>query len=313
MATTTSPQTSSDFRKLLDGRISKVMRDTMEYPGFNKMVPNLYRVENSGQAWEEFLSVPGLPNIPKHVGRLTFRGRSPGYHIRIEHAEFAMATSIERKLMDDEKYGVMSETAKELVVAGERTREHLGARPFQNAFSAAFDHMVEHEEGLSLCSNSHTSRSGVSTATGFDNLGTSALNKTSLSAARLLMRRFRDDIGYLVNGGDEFILLVPESLYQTATELVQSAQEVGTANNTMNFHKSRYEVMTWNLLDDVSTTNWFLIDKAMMKKFLLWFNRIQTENRMFMDDYTFETIFRTYFRLSYGFTNWRWIVGHQVS
>lgn len=50
-----------------------------------------------------------------------------------------------------------------------------------------------------------------------------------------------------------------------------------------------------------------------MKKMLYWYNRIPTE---FYNTTDFDTMIRkyaAYFRISYGWKDWRFIVGHEVS
>jgi len=134
---------------------------------------------------------------------------------------------------------------------------------------------------LSLCNNAHTH---VGTTTTQDNLSTSALSKTSLSAARLAMRDYLDETDNLINASGD-TLLVPPELEQTAWELVMSDKKIDSAENNANFWKGRYKVLVWDYLTD--TNNWFLIDSRYAKLFLKWFDRIPVE---FNKDKDFDTL-----------------------
>ena len=142
------------------------------------------------------------------------------------------------------------------------------------------------------------------------NLGTSALSQTSLSAARLAMRDFVDDTLNLMNVMPD-TLLVPPELEETAYVITQSDRKNGTADNDANFNKGRYKIIVWDYLQD--TNNWFLIDSRYAKMFLKWFNRVPVEFNKDKDFDTYISKWSTYSRYSYGFSDWSWIYGNQVS
>jgi hypothetical protein len=187
------------YVRLLDNRLNKVAE------GKYNDVPNkramLYSMTNSQSAWEEFYEVGAIQDIPEFNGKLSYLGRAPGYHTRVEHKEYAAGIESERKLIDDKKYAVLDNNAGGLMESAGRTQEKLAVEPFTDAFSATHTFM-EREENVALCSNSHTTKSGTSTSTGFDNLATGALSKANLAAARLAMRQFRNDISEHIDMGD---------------------------------------------------------------------------------------------------------------
>ena len=209
--------TSSTFARLLKDDLREVSQK--KFAELSKQGEKFYRVLNSDSATEEFYEVGGLPDIPEFNGKMSYAGYSPGYYVKIEPKEFALGTQTERKFVDDNKWGVLRNHATSLVDSLGRTREKWRARPFVNAFSAAFDFM-QSEEGLSLCNDSHTTKSGVSTTSGFDNAGTSALSKTSVAATWLAMRRFRDMDGERMEMDDSFAVIDPDALGDTAEEIV---------------------------------------------------------------------------------------------
>jgi hypothetical protein len=304
-----TPVISENFLRLLDTRLREVSeREWAELP---TQVDQFYRTIPSDAAWEEFFSIGAVPDVPAFAGKLDYLSMSPGYLTRIEPKEFAAGLIFERKILDDKKYNVMNDQVASLTEAAQRTREKYGVETFAYAFSSAFNFMYS-EEGVALCSDSHTTKSGVSTASGFDNAGSSALEKTSVAATRLLMRRFKGDIGQRIVIEPD-TLIVPDNLYDTALEIVGSEKDPDNANNTINTQYKRFKVIPYMRLDDYDSNNWFMVDSKAMKKDLLWIDRVPKETKMTVDFDTFAIKWSIYFRMGNGFKGWRWLYGHNVT
>jgi len=304
-----NPVISENFIRLLDTRFREVSEKAWDEIPSQK--GELYRDVPSDSAWEEFFSVSGVADIPAFNGKLEYLSQSPGYLTRIEPKEYAAGLAFERKFLDDKKYAVMSDQIESLTVAAQRTKAKIEVDPFAYAFSSAFTFMYS-EEGVALVSDSHTTKTGVSTASGFDNAGTSALSKTSLAAARLAMLRYRNDIGERIVTNPDTIV-VGESLADTAYEIVGTPFGYETGNNTKNMMNGRFKVLVLPRLDDTDSNNWFLIDSRQMKKNLLWIDRIVKETKMTINFETFMLKWSIYFRCGNGFKDWRWIFGSAVS
>lgn len=305
----TTPMTSETFIRLLDTRLREVSENAWdELPS---MRDQLYRVIESDSAWEEFFSVSGISDIPAFNGQLEYKQMYPGYITRIEPKEYAAGLAFERKLLDDKKYSVMTDAVESLTIAAKRTQGKIEVDPFAYAFSSAFTFMYS-EEGVALCSDSHTTKTGVSTASGFDNAGSSALSKTAVDATRIAMLRLKNDIGERVVINPDTIVC-GQSLADTALEIVGTPSGYETAASTKNMDYGRYKVLVLPRLDDYDTNDWFMVDSKQMKKHLLWINRIPKETKMTIDFETFMIKFSIYFRCGNGFKDWRWIYGHQVS
>jgi len=75
----------------------------------------------------------------------------------------------------------------------------------------------------------------------------------------------------------------------------------------------RYEVIPYMRLDDSDTNNWFMVDKARMKQDLLWIDRIAPEPKTTVDFETYIVKQAVYMNIGFGFKNWRWIYGQNVS
>ena len=304
-----NPLTSSAFVRLFDKRLRTVFEN--EIKELPPMIDTLYSKMPSDSAWEEFFEIGALGDIPEFNGKITSLSISPGFYTRIEPKEYAAQLEFERKLLEDKKFPVLEGRASQLTQSAKRTMDKLAVRPFAYAFSAAFDFMYS-EEGQPLCSDTHLTKGGYNpTLGGFDNAGTSTLSKTSITATRLAMRRFRNDIGdRIVIEPDT--LLVPDSLYDTAMEIVGSEYNPDNANNTINMQYKRYKVIPYLRLDDYSTNMWFMIDSKLMKRFLVWIDRVAPQTNNTVDFDTFIWKYSIYFRIANGFLNWRWVFGHNL-
>ncbi len=306
----TSPLTSSKFVRLLKKDLREVSEGT--YKELPKQGEKFYKVIDSNSAQEEFYDVSSLPDIGEFNGKLSYIGQAPGYHTKIEPKEFAAGTQTQRKFIDDNKWGVLRDQAGALTQALGRTKEKYRARPFNYAFTSAFDFM-QSEEGLSLCNASHTTKSGTSTSSGFDNTGTDALSKTNVATAWLAMRRFRDNISERIEMDDSYALIVPDALGDTAEEIVGTKKGLYTAEGTVNPQEGRYNVERYMRLDDYDTNNWFMVNWTLMKKMLLWVDHTSSDYNNTVDFETFALKHSIYSRFGYGWKDWRWIYGNLVS
>lgn len=307
-----NPLTSSQFVRLLDNRLREVSQDTItEMHKKETTITDFYRTLDSQGAFEEFYEIGALPDIPEFNGKLEYLSVAPGYYVKIEPKEYAGGITFERKLLDDKKYSVMNDRAGMLANSAVRVQMKIAIRPFAYAFSSAFDYMNS-EEGVALCSDSHTTKAGVSTSSGFDNAGTSALTPTAVEATRIAMRRFRNDIGERILI-DPDTLVVPDSLEQKALEITQTDKGLYSAEGTKNVQSGRWKVKVVPRLDDYDTNNWFMTDSTLQKRFLVWIDRVKPEPNNTIDFETFQIKHSVYFRCANGFLNWRWIMGHAVT
>lgn len=301
------PHVATAFADLVDKRVTKIFYDT--YDQLPSMIPSLYSMETSSDETERWSSVGSLPQFTQFTGSVSYSSQSQGYDTTATHLEWANGIQIERKLYDDDRHGIWERRPSGLAVSANRTREVHGARMFNLGFSVD-TLFYNNSEAVALFSNSHTTTSGASTATGFDNLVTSALSATALAAARIQMRGFRDDQAERIDVMPSMILHPPD-LYDLAFEIVESAGKPGVATNDKNVHSGKYRLMEWNYLTD--TNNWFLIDESAMKQWVVWFERIPLEFAFAEEIDTIIAKWRAYMRYSMGWFDWRFGLGAQVT
>ncbi|MCR4338508.1 MAG: Mu-like prophage major head subunit gpT family protein [Gemmatimonadaceae bacterium] len=304
----TTPQVSTSFGDLLDPRFQRIFFE--EKKQLTSMVDTVYTViPTNGRNNMTFSEIGTLSDWTEFTGNVDFSSMSQGYDVTMTPVEFSKGVQVERKLYDDDQYHIMDQKPKNMVTSGHRKREKDAARIFNNAFSVD-SYFYTHTEGVALCSNSHTTTSGASTASGFDNLVTAALSPTAVFAARLQMIGFRDDVGELYDvNPDE--LWFPPDLSEVAFEILKSAGKVDVATNNRNFHEGRYTPHEYRRLSD--TKNWFMTDAQQRKMYLFWCDRIPMEFAFVEDFDTLVAKWRGYMRYAMTYSNWRWVIGSQVT
>lgn len=305
------PHSSGNFGDLLDRRITKLFYDELEQ--LPDLVGTVFQIAKSNDAYEVSSETGALDDFSEFTGTVSYGSQNQGYDVRMTPLEFTKGIQIERKLYDDDRHNIWQSRPKELANAANRTRQKDAARLFNNAFSVDTK-FYSHSEGVALCSDSHTTTSGASTATGFDNLVTSALSAVSFSAARIQMQGFLDDIGnrYYSMPNE---LWIPIDLFEVAQEIVKSSGKIDTANNNINVHKDAFTIMPsengWNYMTD--TNNWFIADSRLRKRFAIWYERVPLEFAMAEELDTLIAKWRAYMRYGNMYQNWRFILGASVS
>ena len=300
---------STQFGDLLDPRFRKIFFE--RYKALPSLRESLYTTISSDRDTVRDSSVGTLGDLTEFTGTITYDDMSQGYDVTETHKQFASGFSVQRTLFDDDQFNVMDRRPAALATSVQRTMETHGARPFVNAFSVD-TYFYNHSEAVALCSNSHTTTSGASTTTGFDNLSTSSLSAVALEAARIQMIRFRGDRAERITVMPDTILIPAQgTMEETAWEIINSQGKIDTANNNANFHQGKFKVMVWHYLTD--SNDWFLIDSTMMKDMLYWVNRIPAEFGWIEDFDTLVAKYRVYCRYGLYHNDWRWINGSQVS
>ena len=310
------PNVSSAYTKLLFEGLKKVSVDRQTFVEQANMIDKVYTRVSSDKATEEFYSVGQVPDVQDFTGRFSELSMVPGYSTKIEAKQFGGFVETERTLMDDEQYGVMTLGSIEagLVDAANRGREDSAVKVVANATSSSYDFITNQEEGVALASNSHTTKTvGVSTTTGFDNLGTSVLNKTSAAATRILMRKFKTPLGRRWSTNRRWGLLISDSNEFKAGELNNTPWGLDSGERTVNMQASMYQIIVWERMEDFSVSNWAMVDLDMMKKNMIFLDRIKGETERERDFMTKAIRQSIYDRYSLGFIDWRHIFWHQVT
>jgi hypothetical protein len=270
------------------------------------MIPKIFGSGKSDRASEEYFQISGVRDASAWGGKFVTKKQYPGFTSKVVFQRFANRLEIDPALIEDKQFDVLMQQARDLRNSYDRKKEKMAVNIFANATSAAFD-FQESEEGLSWANSSHlTLVPSVNTATGFSNVGTSALDPTSLAAARISLMRLRDSMGNLINTRSKLAIVAPITLSDTIEEIIGTDRGLYTDEGTVNVHKGSYSSIPWILLDDTSTTDWSLVRVDEMKKQLLWFDRLQAQYMAHIDKDTLSNVHSIHGRFGYLFKDWRW-------
>lgn len=273
------------------------------------LIPRLYNVQTSERAYEEYVGVGGIAPDSwgnyKNSGVPSMVDFNKGYKTTFTHDEFIVRWGVERKLMDDDQYGVIRGYAEKLGISAMQKRETDAASLFNNAFTSATG-----GDGKALCATDHpASPSNISSGGQQSNSATLALTKANVGTARTAMMNFTDDVGNKLAITPN-LLLVPPALEDTALEIVNSLLDPSSANNASNPQAGRFQVASWHFLSD--TNAWFMIDTVWANQSLMWFDRKPLEITLY-EQAAAQSTYEAYMRYTYGWNDWRWVYGSNPS
>lgn len=270
----------------------------------NAELARFFNEQTSADAVERSQGVGGFGDVPEYTGAIEYDDFEVLFRKEYEHVEYAKGMAVERKLIDDEKYGVIRQRTERFGLAFDRTIYKHRASVFNNAFSAA--HVGG--DAKALCATDHPlSPTDASTQS---NKGTSALTQDAVIATETAMMQYTDSEGNPIVVAPD-TLVVPVALKTTAEVIVNSEAKPGTANNDANVTDG-YRVVVSRYLTDAN--NWFMVDSRLARMYLNWYWRVRPEYRLDpTSDFNLVSRFRGYMRYSFGWDHWAWLYGHEVS
>lgn len=303
---------STNWADVLDARMAKIYDERYkQLPDFISKFFTVKGPSDSPQKQDYRTSSAGaFGDVPEFTGAIVYDEAYQGYDGTITPKPYASGYQIERPLFDDAMFGVIDGKPKGLATSVQRTRQKHAAQFFNNGFSvdSTWNNFTEN---LAPFSNSHTTTApGVSTATGFDNLVTTAFSAVALAAIRIQMVGFRDDRGGRITIVPKLIIHSPD-IYDLVHEVVKSEGKPGLNVNDSNVHYGAWESIEWLYLLD--SNDYFVVDPVMMKDSLCWYDRLPSEFAMVEDFDGLIGKWRVYERYGQGHNDWRFGIGAQVS
>ena len=305
--TGTNTHVSENFGKLLYPGLRKIFFET--YDEIPEQYSKIFNVQTSSSAtevdhgmgafgeWEERTS---------EIDTVAYAKISDGGDVTYKHKAFTKGFMIGRELYDDEKYGQMKKMAKALARAGRAKVERDAITVLTKGFKGEGG-AFKGRDGLELFHDAHTLVDSESTCS---NLMTGALNEANLKRAIQMMASQLDEAGNLIQM-KATKLIVPPALEDTARRLLHSSLLPGSElNDTNEYLKDRLQIVVMDYLAEVaggSDTMWFLQDGSRHELNFFW--RVKPEFKNEEDFDTFVAKYRGYMRYSYGFSDWRGMVG----
>jgi len=305
--TTGNTHISENFGKLLYPGLRKIFFET--YDEIPEQYSKIFNVQTSNSATETDHGMGAFGEWEERTSELdtvAYAKISDGGDVTYKHKAFTKGFMIGRELYDDEKYGQMKKMAKALARAGRAKVERDAITVLTKGFKGdggAF----KGRDGLELFHDQHTLVDSEKTCS---NLMTGVLNEVNLKRAIQMMGQQLDEAGGLIQM-KATKLIVPPALEDTARRLLHSTQLPGTElNDTNEYLKDRLQIVVMDYLAEVaggSDTMWFLQDGSRHELNFFW--RIKPEFKNEEDFDTFVAKYKGYMRYSYGFSDWRGMVG----
>ena len=305
--TKTNTHVSENFGKLLYPGLRKIFFET--YQELPEQFPRIFNVETSNSATETDHGMGAFGDWTERKDELSpvaYAKIQDGGEVIYKHKAFTKGFMISRELNDDEKYGQMKKMAKALARAGRAKVEKDAITVLTKGFKSD-EGAFKGRDGKELFHDQHPLVDSEKTCS---NLMTGALNETNLKKAIQMMASQLDEAGNLIQM-KATKLIVPPALEDTALRLLHSTQLPGTNHNDTNeYLKNRLQVVVMDYLGATaggSDTAWFLQDGTRHELNFFW--RVKPEFKNEEDFDTFVAKYRGYMRYSYGFSDWRGMVG----
>lgn len=301
--TTTDATGGTNFGKLLEPGLRKIFFET--YDEIPEQYSKVYNILSSKKAVERDWGMGAFGDWAQrtsHLDEVDYQTISPGDERIYIHNGFTSGFMIAREMYDDEAYGQIKKMPKALARAGRAKVEKDAATVFVTGFSA------NGYDGVPLFSNTHPLLDSASTV---PNRITGALTDVNLKDAMKVMHETLDEAGNLIQMKPTK-LIIPPALEDTARRLLHSALLPGTADNDTNeyLRSSGIQICVNDYLSAAaggSDTAWFLQDGSRHELNFFW--RVHPEFKWEEDFDTFVSKYRGYMRYSYGYSDWRGLVG----
>jgi len=277
--------------------------------------PTVFNVIDEGKGnprpFVDVMTLAGFGTLSeKRQGEaLTYDDAFEGFVTRYVYVTYAGGYRVSKEMMAEDAMGVIPRLPQALAYAARQTVELR----VWDILNLAFDSNVVGGDGKPLCADDHPLKGG---GTYDNNLGATALSPTALQSA--IINGFDllvDDRGLPIVRTAKF-LVVPPQLEKTALEIIKSAYTVetsGVAANAVNIHYDRLQVVVSRYL--TSTTAWFVLgnkgegegDHHCLNVYWKWKDVFEQEK-----DFDTKSIKNSLdFRFTYGWDDWRAVIGSQ--
>lgn len=269
------------------------------------LLGKIFGVRNSTKAKETHGRVGSFGDPKPWEGQVHYDDAAPDYEIEWQHTTLTNGFKVEKEYLEDAQYDGIFTNAANLGQAFNRKVVKDEASVFNNAFTAG-DYAGY--DGVALCSASHPLSKSDATAKS-NYFGTGALTETNLENAIQQLEGLGDDRGE-ETAAMATHLVVGRQMRMTALKLTGSTLEPESGNNAVNTHTS----LTPIVHPLISGKKWFVVDGPMAMMQMIWYWRIQAY--FDVDDDKATTLVRSFFgrmRYSYGWQDFRWVVGSNPS
>jgi len=309
-----TPLTSREFDEL----ISTGILDEVFFAGYNRAmnqgdsVLDIFGKGSFGQKRsQETLSLGGVGYFEerKEGGPVNFDGMEQLFKTTFTAKEFNKVIAIDYTLVDDQEYLKINDLIDALGDAAGKTRRRDAASVFSNAFSASY----LGGDSKALCATDHPLDLNGDNEHG--NVGSTALSYDSAIATMKLMMLYKNARNLPTTVVPD-TLVIPVGLLEIGEQIAKNVNEYNTSDQNINVIKSRggLKLKVDPFLDASDSNNWFMADSVMAQRLLRWLDREQLEFGVDMPTQTNKNYYvGGSMRYDFGWSDWRWVYGHEVA
>lgn len=300
-------ETSASFTELTD--LDPVLTEIF-FQKYRQITPLLLNkiigVRNSTKAKETSQRVGSFGDPQPWEGQVHYDDAMPDYQIEWTHGQLTLGFKVEKTLLEDQQYQQIFDSASNLGQSFNRKVVKDEASVFNNAFSGVLGY-----DGVALVSDSHP-RSKTDATLVSNSMGTAALTEANVEAATVKLEGLGDDRGQETVAMATH-LVVGRAQRMKALKLTGSPLEPESGNNAIN--PINTELKLTPVVHPLITGNkWFVTDAPMALTAMLWWWRLMAE--FDSTDDKGKTLIRSFYgrmRYTFGWQDWRWVVGSNAS
>jgi hypothetical protein len=293
--------TTGSFPELLYPGLAAIWGES--YAQYPKMYERFMTIKTSNKRFEKEQGLTGfsLATVKTEGDSVEYARATQGYQKEYQMLTYGLGAAVTREMVEDDQYGYIRRIPELLAQAMVRTEEVQAT----GVLNAGFDAAVTGADGQPLFSTAHPN-AGSSGGTQSNRPAVAAdLTQTSLEAAIIAVRDFRDENGQRIMIQPKK-LVVSNSDFFNATKILQTEYKVGSADNDVNVISGLgLELVVTTYLTDPDA--WFLVTDA--ANGLTFYRRRPATIERDNDVSTQNLNIVTTERFDVGFTDWRTAYG----
>jgi len=278
----------------------------------------LFKEKTSDKAVERTTNKTGVsyPTLTTEGQDYASDSRIPGYETVWKFIKKTNSVEITEEEKEDQENDLSDKmsAAYDLNVSYMMEFDRSAFSIFNYAFTAQASlpaDLTFYSDGVPMCSTLHPRKDGSSSTQSNASATSIPLTEPNLKVAKQALRRQLDDRGLpMAIGSGKLILVVPDSLEDTAQIIAKSKLRSGTGNNDLNIYDGVITVIStkWiNSQNGGSDTAWFLVD-SMFSPLIFWSRRgIRTS--VYVDPKNKNTVYDISARWIVGNKSWRGVWG----
>ncbi len=280
-----------------------------EYERYKDEYREVFNVEDSDRAIEQFTEITGFATMAEIAESepVTYDDPLQAFDKTYVHRKFGRGYKVSQEMIDDDKFRIVKNLARELGISAKETVEIEAALVFDRAFNSSF----LGPDGVSLCSTAHPRVGG-----GVQSNRPSTNRDLNIPAIEVALTQFStwtDHRGKKIRCRPKKLVAGP-ALEWTMAEILAGPMRSDTANNTVNAFRHRAkespftDYMVYHYLNDPDA--WFIIGDTSHPRYgltLFWRKKFDTMSDRDFDTDSVKTAGRM--RFSVGWHSWMGFYG----